>query len=108
VDYHILLEKEQSALRKNNISSLKHGRETGRRILGLGNYSRIDFVLCSSCFWCASYFNCSGGVTNCPTCNSDNIESLPISNGEFYTFSHDRNRGVTLGFSEKRRYPELI
>jgi hypothetical protein len=62
----------------------------------------INFLLCQSCFWCASYFNYSEVVPRCPACDSINIESLPISNSEFYTFSHDRNRGVTLEFSENR------
>ena len=62
----------------------------------------IHFLLCQSCFWCASYFNYSEVVTSCPTCESNSIESLPISNSEFYTFNHDRNRGVTLEFSENR------
>ena len=60
----------------------------------------IHFLLCQSCFWCASYFNYSEVVTRCPTCESNSIESLPISNSEFYTFNHDRTRGVTLEFSE--------
>ena len=64
--------------------------------------NEIYFLLCQSCFWCASHFNYSEIVTRCPTCDSNNIESLPISNREFYTFSHDRNRGVTLEFSENR------
>jgi hypothetical protein len=62
----------------------------------------IHFLLCQSCFWCASYFNYSEGVTSCPTCESNSIESLPISNSEFYTFNHDMNHGVTLEFSENR------
>jgi hypothetical protein len=62
----------------------------------------IQFLLCQSCFWCASYFNYSEVVTRCPTCDSNNIESLPISNSEFYKFSHDRNRGVTLEFADNR------
>ena len=62
----------------------------------------IHFLLCQSCFWCASYYNYSEVVTRCPTCDSNSIESLPISNSEFYTFNHDRNRGVTLEFSENR------
>ena len=100
MNYQILLDKEQNALRENTLSSLKHGNETGRRIHA-PSHNRIDFVLCPSCFWCASYFDCAGVTTRCLGCGSDNVESLPISNGEFYTFSHNRNRGITLEFSSK-------
>ena len=78
---------------------LEHGSETARRP-NTTTHNQIDFLLCPSCFWCASYFNYIEVATRCPTCGSDNIESLPISNGEFYTFSHSRNRGVTLEFSK--------
>ena len=61
----------------------------------------IIFLICQSCFWCASYFNYVEVVNRCPTCDSNNLESLPISKGEFYTFSHNRNRGITLEFSNK-------
>ena len=42
---------------------------------------RINFLLCESCFWCASYFNIyRKEVSRCPTCGRDNVESMPISN----------------------------
>jgi hypothetical protein len=101
VNYQILLDKEQGVLRKSVMPSPEHGNETGRRIHA-PSHNRVDFVLCPSCFWCASYFDYAEVVTRCPTCDSNNIESLPISDGEFYAFSYDRNRGVTLEFSKKR------
>ena len=51
MNYQILLEKEQSVLRKNTISSLEHGSETDRRLI-TPTHNRIDFLLCPSCFWC--------------------------------------------------------
>jgi hypothetical protein len=80
-----------------------HSNETARRVHAPSHH-RIDFVLCPSCFWCASYFDCSGGTTRCLGCGSNNVESLPISNGEVYTFSLNRNRGVTLHFSKNRGF----
>lgn len=42
---------------------------------------RINFLLCESCFWCASYCNSYRKVVSkCPTCGRDNVESIPISN----------------------------
>ena len=64
---------------------------------------KINFLLCESCFWCASYFNNNMKVvTKCPICGNGNIESMPISHDEVYTFNHDPKRGVTLGFSKWR------
>ena len=64
---------------------------------------KINFLLCESCFWCASYFNnYRKVVTNCPICGNKKIESMPISHDEVYTFNHDPKRGVTLGFSKWR------
>jgi hypothetical protein len=64
---------------------------------------KIDFLFCGSCFWCASYFNnYIQVVTKCPSCSSSNVESMPISNDEVYTFSHNRTRGITLKFSKPR------
>jgi hypothetical protein len=95
-----MLDKEQSVPRKSIISSIEHDSETDRRLI-TPTCNQIDFLLCSSCFWCASCFSHGEVFTRCPTCDNDNVESLPISNGEFYTFSHNRNRGITLEFSSK-------
>jgi hypothetical protein len=101
VNFQILLETEQSVLRKNTIASLEHGSETDRHP-NTPTHNQIDFLLCPSCFWCASYFNYSKVATRCPTCSNDNVESIPISIDELYTYSHDGNRGVTLEFSKNR------
>jgi hypothetical protein len=41
---------------------------------------QIDFLLCPSCFWCASYFN-FGEMTiiSCPICHNNHIDQLPVS-----------------------------
>ena len=101
MNFQILLEMEQSILRKNTMDRLEHGSEIDR-YPNTPTHNQIDFLLCPSCFWCASYFNYSKVATRCPTCCRDNVESIPISIDELYTYSHDRNRGVTLEFSKKR------
>ena len=101
MNYQILLDKDQNVLRKGVMPSPEYRNKTSRRIHAL-NHNRIDFVLCPSCFWCASYFDFAEITIRCLRCGNDNVESLPISNGEFYAFSYDRNRGVTLEFSKKR------
>jgi hypothetical protein len=80
VNYQIQLDKEQSALRKNTLSSLEHGSETYRGIPTLA-YNRVDFLLCASCFWCASYFDFDElSIISCHLCHNDHIEQLPVSN----------------------------
>ena len=59
------------------------------------------FLLCSSCFWCASYLEWGGTVEICPSCINGKVESMPISDTEIYTFCYDAIRGVTLEFRTK-------
>jgi hypothetical protein len=64
---------------------------------------KINFLICESCFWCASYFNnYMMVVTKCPLCGNKNIESMPILLDEVHTFNYDPKRGVTLGFYKYR------
>ena len=63
---------------------------------------KINFLLCESCFWCASYFNNYREVaTDCPICGNKKMASMPISH-EVHTSSHDPKHGVTLGFYKWR------
>lgn len=62
------------------------------------------FLICQSCFWCASYISSNNDdlsyytPTNCPECIKGNIESIPIAQNEGYTFDYSGTRGVTLQF----------
>jgi hypothetical protein len=67
--------------------------------------SDIHFLLCQSCFWCASYTSpflykrmTKETITKCPSCNEENIESLPIAENEKYGFDYDTKRGVIMEF----------
>ena len=79
VNYQILIDKEQKELRINTLSGLENGSEVNRRIITQID-AGIDFVLCRSCYWCASYFN-FGEMTiiTCPMCHSNRIDQLPLS-----------------------------
>ena len=62
----------------------------------------IEFLLCNSCFWCASYYRNSSDknrITKCPACYSDELESMPISSREVYKFDYNPSKGITLEFS---------
>jgi hypothetical protein len=62
--------------------------------------NKIDFLLCNSCFWCASYLNLrSFGVIDCPSCDENTIERMPLSANDVYSFDYNRVTGVILEFS---------
>ena len=54
------------------------------------------FLICESCFWCASCFDQSS-IEVCPSCLKHRVESIPLSN-EMCEFQYDEKRGVTLEF----------
>ena len=37
-------------------------------------------------------------LTECPSCNSVEVESMPLSDEELYKFDYHPKRGVTLEF----------
>ena len=60
----------------------------------------IRFLICESCFWCASCLNVAERtVTKCPSCTDARLESMPISDNEIYKFEYNPVRGVILEFS---------
>lgn len=65
--------------------------------------TRRYFLICQTCYWCASYIDIMGSMEDlpyeaCPTCNDIKIESLPISYNENYLFEYTATRGVVLKF----------
>ena len=66
---------------------------------------KINFLICQSCFWCASCISSriykgvsEQTITTCPSCTRGNIESLPIAQNEKYMFHYDTKRGITMEF----------
>ena len=68
---------------------------------------KIYFVICNSCYWCASYFGIddlellsesSSHVLDCHVCNSHNTELMPISNDESFRIEYSLTRGMELEF----------
>jgi hypothetical protein len=43
-------------------------------------------------------------ITECPSCSSVRLESMPISEKEVYWFDYHPKRGVTLEFSKNTGY----
>jgi hypothetical protein len=78
VSLQILINKEQTILRKNTLLALEDGSKT---IVKISNNieKRVDFLFCPSCFWCASYLNFGElSVIRCPICHNT-IDQLPVS-----------------------------
>ena len=68
---------------------------------------KIYFVICNSCYWCASYFGIddleslsesSSHVLDCHICNSHNTELMPISSGESFRIEYGQTKGMKMEF----------
>ena len=68
---------------------------------------KIYFVICNSCYWCATYFGIdnleslsgsSSHVLNCPICNSHNTELMPIATDESFRIEYSVTRGMEIEF----------
>jgi hypothetical protein len=58
------------------------------------------FVICNSCFWCATDISGRESITACPACASQALESIALESKEKFTFNLDSKRGVSLAFSD--------
>lgn len=103
-----IIDKEKTILSKNTLLSMDGDGDTGGKISNDAD-NRVNFVLCPSCFWCASCLPSqklktmamakdSASLTKCPSCIEGNIESVPVAENEEYTFEYDIKRGVTMEF----------
>jgi hypothetical protein len=65
------------------------------------------FILCDSCYWCATYLDKTRlpRENRCPQCDANNNEltSFPIMSNESFTFDHSDKRGVELEFRHRQR-----
>jgi hypothetical protein len=73
----------------------------------LQSINKIYFVICNSCYWCASYFGIddleslsasSSYVLDCPICNSHNTELMPIATDESFRIEYSLIRGMEIEF----------
>src|ERR671919_822599 len=65
--------------------------------------THICFVICNSCYWCASYFSIddlesSSQELCCHLCNSHNTELIPISTNESFRIEYSVTRGMEMEF----------
>jgi hypothetical protein len=73
---------------------------------------KIYFVICNSCYWCASYFGIddleslsasSSHVLDCHVCNSHNTELIPISTDESFRIKYSLTNGMELEFYKSNK-----
>ena len=63
------------------------------------SYPGRAFLLCNSCFWCASIlYDDVQPFRMCPICMDNELEFMPISSEETYKFDYDKRHGITLEF----------
>jgi len=61
-------------------------------------YRDAQFLICNSCFWCASYLDGDFyKIEYCPTCGDNRLEFIPISQTESYSLNFDRS-GLSMEF----------
>jgi hypothetical protein len=97
VNLHLLIDEEQTVLRKNTLLFLSGNIETTGKIPN-DTDKRVNFLSCPSFFWCASCFSPDSSFIRCPSCSEGNIESIPIAENENYRFINDKKRGITMEF----------
>ena len=73
---------------------------------------KIYFVICNSCYWCASYLGVddleslsgsSSHVLNCHVCNSHNTELMPIATDESFRIEYSLTRGMEMEFYKSNK-----
>jgi hypothetical protein len=79
-----------------NLSSRADGKSYRKYIQIIATHKKRLFMLCGSCFWCASSCEYKDNLSRekCPVCQNERIELLSISNDDY-----DVRRGITSEFT---------
>jgi hypothetical protein len=89
------------------LKEAKHSSDTVENNEILQPIDKIYFVICNSCYWCASYFGIddleslstsSTHILDCHCCNSHNTELMPISTDESFRIKYSVTRGMEIEF----------
>jgi hypothetical protein len=95
IEYDLLLQKSKS------VSDFKSNKRENNSVLQPTDH--IYFVICNSCYWCASYFGIDNMKSSlqalrCHLCNSYNTELIPISSNESFRIDYNITRGMQMEF----------
>jgi hypothetical protein len=91
------MEGNLTCINDNNKISLKNQRKR--------SIEQKSFILCSSCFWCASsYLNAykSNIASKCPNCQKSTIELLPICENDIYASDYDSKKAFNYNLLASR------
>jgi hypothetical protein len=93
IEYDLLLQKTK-------LSPNTTGSENNRIVQSINH---IYFVICNSCYWCASYFSIDNlkslsKVVGCHVCNSHNTELIPIATNESFKIDYNITQGMKMEF----------
>ena len=81
-------------------SQLKNDRVVSNPSMKGGFCGYACFVICGSCFWCASDLSGGSRISKCYACgDAGKLESMPLAPKEKYTFDFDPKRGIVLDFA---------
>ena len=87
-------------MNKDTQQKIHHGISNLGQIKEHIDIDGINFVICRSCFWCASIFIFKHPpAENCPNCSLAMLESIPIASNERFEISQNQKRGMTIEFS---------
>ena len=68
--------------------------------------SKHLFVMCESCYWCASLIDTNRkeiDLKSCPNCKIQQaLSTVPITPNEMFTFSYSEIHGVELDFMPRK------
>ena len=100
LEYDLLLQKTKLSF--NNIKA-EFGDESRESKIIIRPTNHVYFIICNSCYWCASYFSIddlesSSKVLSCHVCNSHNTDQIPISSNESFRINYNVTRGMEIEF----------
>jgi predicted Zn-ribbon and HTH transcriptional regulator len=82
--------------RIDNDNNNRHDRDNKKELS-----RRIYFLLCESCFWCASHISSKNiSIAKCPNCYSDKIEWMPIPKVDIDELTHSSKQGDSVATTQ--------
>ena len=99
IAYDLLLKKAKLSSKPTNTDS-----EINNAVQLINH---IYFVICNSCYWCASYLGTDNmeslsHVLNCHVCNSP-TELVPIRTDESFRIEYNHARGMEIEFYQSNK-----
>lgn len=69
--------------------------------------SARQFLLCETCFWTATIFKSTQKdatiINSCPVCSSDNVATIPLTDGDVYELFVGPKGGLEIKFSRANK-----